>query len=367
MCLNEHHKVRATGWGTTKSGGETSTDLLGIEQFIDKHADCNWFIANAFGRPHENFVSQYEICAGGKRLPGEYVWKDTCQGDSGGPLSFVDSFGVSTIVGIVSWGIGCARPGFPGMYTRVSNYLGWIYSNSGVKMANDIALDPNSELFTSNQMDARTSGFCYDDIDRPGFTDLTGLGKHPNRIQTDLNNQNFHIGSLDFLNACLAKSRRRESVDYRPGKFLVLVQRCDLVPRNLFNANYEFRYQPHTGRVLTTGFNLDTYCLYRTSKAVYVIKCSQDKYPHAYKNEVTWDYLKIFGTLMSPNPEDGYFRAMYFPSLSQGPENILMAKYRFSHFVFDDNSNLKLHQEENDKLFFNSKLKSRFLKRFFRV
>lgn len=52
------------------------------------------------------------ICAG--ELDGE---KDSCQGDSGGPL--VDSDKVQ--VGIVSWGIGCARPNKPGVYTRIAS------------------------------------------------------------------------------------------------------------------------------------------------------------------------------------------------------------------------------------------------------
>jgi hypothetical protein len=61
------------------------------------------------------------LCAG--ELGGG---QDSCQGDSGGPFFVSDGGGDWIQVGVVSWGVGCARAKFPGVYTRLAHYTGFI-------------------------------------------------------------------------------------------------------------------------------------------------------------------------------------------------------------------------------------------------
>jgi hypothetical protein len=103
------------GWGTTSYQGDISYTLQEVDVPIVGDAEC------AAAYPGE-FDAASMVCAG-----YEEGGKDACQGDSGGPL-FIESGGAYLHVGIVSFGEGCALPGYPGVYAETSSAYSWIDS-----------------------------------------------------------------------------------------------------------------------------------------------------------------------------------------------------------------------------------------------
>ena len=108
------YKSFVSGFGTTSEGGQVSTDLLYVEGEILPDSKC------AIYGP--GYDPKTMICAG---EPQGRSGKDSCQGDSGGPLVVYDK-GQPVLVGVVSFGAGCARAGIPGVYTRVTDQLPFI-------------------------------------------------------------------------------------------------------------------------------------------------------------------------------------------------------------------------------------------------
>ncbi|CAL8117606.1 unnamed protein product [Orchesella dallaii] len=108
------------GWGATSQGGSTSSNLRRVMVPILSNTVCNGGKSRYSGK-----ITQNMMCAGLFETGG----KDSCQGDSGGPL-IIENGGRRTLVGIVSWGYGCAQAYAPGVYTRVGRYPEWILSKT---------------------------------------------------------------------------------------------------------------------------------------------------------------------------------------------------------------------------------------------
>lgn len=106
--------LEVAGWGVLSFGdtvSSTTLNDLGVRR-LD--------ISECYG--YDGMVESDQICAG---YP-EGI-HDSCSGDSGGPLLARDGPTGYLLVGVVSFGRGCAEPGYPGVYARLSTYRDWIF------------------------------------------------------------------------------------------------------------------------------------------------------------------------------------------------------------------------------------------------
>jgi len=101
------------GWGTTSEGGSIPAALRKVTVPIVSRATCR-------GQYGQSAITDRMICAGLTQ-----GGKDACQGDSGGPLTIND-----VLIGVVSWGQGCARPNYAGVYANVGALRNWIDTNA---------------------------------------------------------------------------------------------------------------------------------------------------------------------------------------------------------------------------------------------
>ncbi|XP_046752648.1 trypsin-1-like [Diprion similis] len=104
-----------SGWGTMTEGASSlPTVLQQVSVPVVAQTTCNLLYWGG--------ITSNMLCAG--YLAGG---RDACQGDSGGPLVSGGS-----LIGVVSWGSGCARANNPGVYARTAIYRDWIRTNTGV-------------------------------------------------------------------------------------------------------------------------------------------------------------------------------------------------------------------------------------------
>ncbi|GBO03689.1 Enteropeptidase, partial [Araneus ventricosus] len=122
------------GWGKLYEIGHTFPDSLQeVRLPVISTEEC---------RKRILFLTMYHItdnmfCAGYER-----GGRDACLGDSGGPLMCQREDGRWILLGVTSNGDGCGRPGRPGVYTKVANYLDWIHKVTEAKHPVQIPPDP---------------------------------------------------------------------------------------------------------------------------------------------------------------------------------------------------------------------------------
>ncbi|XP_043488646.1 serine protease snake-like isoform X2 [Polistes fuscatus] len=128
-CLYQQYdklcsKAWVSGWGATEFLGEPSKKLRKAELDMISNIACSLRYNSTFVIP--DGITPSMICAGELNSTGDI--KDTCQGDSGGPLQILHPrySCLYQVIGITSFGEGCAILNSPGVYTRVSYYLNWI-------------------------------------------------------------------------------------------------------------------------------------------------------------------------------------------------------------------------------------------------
>ncbi|XP_063084964.1 transmembrane protease serine 9 isoform X2 [Cavia porcellus] len=102
-----------TGWGSVREGGSMARQLQKAAVRLLSEQTCRRF--------YPVQISSRMLCAG---FPQGGV--DSCSGDAGGPLACREPSGRWVLTGVTSWGYGCGRPHFPGVYTRVAAVRGWI-------------------------------------------------------------------------------------------------------------------------------------------------------------------------------------------------------------------------------------------------
>ncbi|XP_030752639.1 trypsin-3-like [Sitophilus oryzae] len=108
-----------TGWGTLTQGGVTPAGLQMVQVPLISNESCNQYYSTGTGPAA---ITDGMMCAG-----SPYGGRDACQNDSGGPL-VVDGL----LIGIVSWGYGCAQYQAPGVYANVVFFRDWIQQHSGL-------------------------------------------------------------------------------------------------------------------------------------------------------------------------------------------------------------------------------------------
>ncbi|XP_072933107.1 venom protease-like isoform X2 [Epargyreus clarus] len=135
ICIPKNSELRArsfenynpiiAGWGDTEFHGPSASHLQVLQLPVVSNSHC----AEVYAPYKAQVIDKRVLCAGYKD-----GGRDACQGDSGGPLMqpIWNSETFTTFfyqIGVVSFGKRCAEAGFPGVYTRVTEFIPWMEKN----------------------------------------------------------------------------------------------------------------------------------------------------------------------------------------------------------------------------------------------
>uniref|UniRef100_A0A803TKZ9 Peptidase S1 domain-containing protein n=1 Tax=Anolis carolinensis TaxID=28377 RepID=A0A803TKZ9_ANOCA len=112
LLIEEQSQGMVSGWGATHAKGKLTRFLMKVKLPLVSMDTCR--------QSTEKPITDNMFCAGYAE-----EGRDACEGDSGGPFAAAYR-NTWYLLGIVSWGEGCAEVGKYGVYTRVSNYIPWI-------------------------------------------------------------------------------------------------------------------------------------------------------------------------------------------------------------------------------------------------
>lgn len=174
------------GWGNATSAGSIQKSKL---QELDIPVIDHTYCKEVLGQK----IKDSEFCAG-------YVrgGQDTCQGDSGGPV-FTTEFGPAGLIGIISWGNGCAQKNKPGVYASIAHNMEWIRQQ--------LWLFSNQEKApTEDILPTLILGSCYEKFNNPIFSHLAkdgekklGIDRGVFKIQpTSLGEKQDHYNLTNF-------------------------------------------------------------------------------------------------------------------------------------------------------------------------
>ncbi|CAG2176626.1 unnamed protein product [Oppiella nova] len=138
-----------SGWGHTVQGGVDSPVLMEVPVLVWKNKDCYNSYMNT------TTITSNMLCAGYRK--GR---RDSCHNDSGGPLMLRSNrTGRWVLIGVVSWGEGCAQPNYPGVYTRLSEYIKWIRKliTQSTRLLSTLSTVPDTAITTAPTTNTTTS------------------------------------------------------------------------------------------------------------------------------------------------------------------------------------------------------------------